>query len=62
MADLETTQVTTYRPIVYRSIFDLNAGGKLADNQDLLAMAQKTVPTGKKANVNITIEVQLEDV
>jgi len=57
-ADLEGTvsQYTTYPS--YTKEIVLQEGEKLADIEELLAFAQKTVPVGKVAQVQVIIRVR----
>ena len=57
-ADLEGTvsQYTTYPSYVKE--LTLQEGEKLADNADLIAFAQKTVPADKVAIVQVIIRVR----
>jgi hypothetical protein len=43
-------------------MIELEAGGKLADDAELIALAQKTVPAGYKAKVRIDINIIIEEV
>ena len=45
-----------------RKMIELEAGGKLADDAELIALAQKTVPAGYKAKVMIMINISVEEI
>lgn len=63
MSDFEkTTKQVDKLPSIVKQI-TLAAGGKVSDDADILAFAQRTVPVGKIATVIVSIEVtKLEDV
>ena len=60
MANFETEEiVTTVRRLSQlQKEITLTAGQKLTDDADLVAFAQKTVPTGKVAIIDVTITVK----
>ena len=62
MANFEPEIVNTYKQIRFVKEYQLTEGQKLSDFQDLLDMAQSTVPVGKKADVFVKITANLEDV
>jgi hypothetical protein len=62
MADFTIETTTIKKTPLFQKWFTLTAGQKLSDNAEVLALAQKTVPKGYKANVHILIEATLEEV
>lgn len=60
MTDFQTEQVVKL-PILTKML-NLEAGESVSGDEDILAFAQMTVPTGKKAKIAVSIRVlQLED-
>ena len=59
MADFEITekQVKSYSSAGFNQVYDLEAGGKLSDDATLIAIANKTVPTGYKVKVEVSITI-----
>lgn len=57
MANFETETKTRVKS--FRKRISLGPTGKLTDDTDLVAYAQKTVPAGYKAEVDVLINVRL---
>lgn len=62
MADITIENKITKVVQPLRKMIELNAGGKMADDAELIALAQKTVPAGYKAKVMIMITINVEEV
>ena len=60
MAEHNVTTIT-HNFIKLNKTLELTAGGKLADDAEVLAFAQKTVPAGKKVSVRIMIRGLVTD-
>lgn len=52
---IETTTKRIIKPI--RKLLVLEAGDKIANDEEILAMAQKTVPVGYRVSVIVDIKV-----
>ena len=63
MADLEVEESTQRQIQPFVLDVELRAGEKLADNAELLAFAQKTVPAGLKVTARVQIvPLKIEEV
>jgi len=60
MADFPITEQKRYTTPHFSKIIRLDAGGKLSDDAELLAVAAKTVPSGYKAKVRVDIVALVE--
>ena len=55
--DFQKEDVTENKYKEFRKNIELSAGESLKDNTELMAFANKTIPTGKKAVVAVKIRV-----
>ncbi len=61
MADFTVTEehTTEYKISKFRKVYTLEAGEKLTDQADLVAIANKTVPAGYSMLVRVTIRAEV---
>lgn len=58
MAEIEI--ITQKKVLPFHKIITLEAGQKLTDIPEILVFAQKTVPAGYRAKVNVLIMINIE--
>jgi len=57
---IEEKQITTHNIKHFNEEYTLEAGEKLTDKSELVEIANKTVPSGYRVKVNVTIQAEVE--